>query len=162
MNELILKMIAYYGGDPKRIQHFMKVYAFACAIARGECLDETKRRIIEIAAIVHDIGIKNAEAKYGSCSGRLREKEGPPEAKKLLTDMGCYGKVEIERVCYLVAHHRTYTSIDGIDYRVLVEADHLADLYEEGASEDEIRQAYNTIFKTRTGKMICAQMYGIK
>lgn len=31
-NELLLKMIAYDAKDPKRIQHFLKVYEFAKSI----------------------------------------------------------------------------------------------------------------------------------
>ena len=29
INALIIKMTEYYRGDPKRIQHFIKVYEFA-------------------------------------------------------------------------------------------------------------------------------------
>lgn len=36
LDDLFLKMIAYYGGDPKRIQHFVKVHSFARIIAVGE------------------------------------------------------------------------------------------------------------------------------
>lgn len=161
MNELIDRMILYYSGDPKRVQHFMKVYAFARIIAEEERLEESKRRVIEIAAVVHDIGIKNAEAKYGYNNGRLQEQEGPPEAKKLLEELGL-DKVVIERVCYLVAHHHTYSSIDGLDYRILVEADFLVNLYEENADKTAVKNAYDSIFKTKTGRRLCAEMYNIK
>ena len=40
LDDLFLKMIAYYGGDPKRIQHFVKVHSFARIIAVGEQMDE--------------------------------------------------------------------------------------------------------------------------
>ena len=33
MSQLTMAMITLYSGDPKRIQHFMKVYAFAKMIA---------------------------------------------------------------------------------------------------------------------------------
>src|SRR5574344_2186046 len=42
-------------GDPKRIQHFTKVHGFAHLIAVEEGIDEKKRNILEIAALVHDI-----------------------------------------------------------------------------------------------------------
>ena len=66
-------MIDYYSGDPKRIQHFMKVHAFAKLIAEKECLSENDSLVIEIAALVHDIGIKNAEIKYHSSMGKYQE-----------------------------------------------------------------------------------------
>ena len=39
INELVTAMITLYHDDPKRIHHFMKVYAFASAIAQrtGQC-----------------------------------------------------------------------------------------------------------------------------
>ena len=83
--ELKLKerMIAYENGSPARIQHFMKVYAFADMIGEAEKLSEEKMEILRAAALVHDIGIRVAEEKYGSCSGKLQEKEGPAIAEKM-------------------------------------------------------------------------------
>lgn len=45
-------------------------------------------RILEAAAYVHDIGIKPAEKKYGSCGGKLQEQEGPAAAKEILERLG--------------------------------------------------------------------------
>ena len=39
-NQLIMEMTRYYSGDPKHIQHFMKVYAYARMIARWKGLTE--------------------------------------------------------------------------------------------------------------------------
>ena len=80
-------MIAYENGSPARIQHFMKVYAFADMIGEAEKLSEEKMEILRAAALVHDIGIRVAEEKYGSCSGKLQEKEGPAIAEKMLDEM---------------------------------------------------------------------------
>ena len=41
-------MIKYFEGDPRRVHHFMKVYAFASAIACAEEVDERTMQIIEI------------------------------------------------------------------------------------------------------------------
>ena len=41
LDELFLQMIAFFSGDPKRIQHFMKVHSFARIIGTKEGLDET-------------------------------------------------------------------------------------------------------------------------
>ena len=47
-----------------------------------EKLDTETLFILEAAALVHDIGIKNAEKKFGRCDGKLQEQEGPEEAGK--------------------------------------------------------------------------------
>ena len=66
MSQLTMAMVTLYSGDPKRIQHFMKVYAFAKMIAEEEQLGAKQREIVEAAALVHDIGIHAAEKKYRS------------------------------------------------------------------------------------------------
>ena len=71
--------------------------------------------------------------KYGSAGGKLQEAEGPAIAKGMLERLG-FAPAIVERVCYLVGHHHTYTDIDGIDYQILVEADFLVNLYEDGSS----------------------------
>lgn len=48
-----------------------------------------------------------------------------------------------ERVQYLIAHHHTYNNIDGIDYQILIEADFLVNILEEGLSKEAALNAYN-------------------
>ena len=74
--ELIGEMIAWEEGSPKRINHFLKVYGLAKAIASREQLSSTTMNIVETAAILHDIGIKPCLEKYGSCQGPQQEEEG--------------------------------------------------------------------------------------
>ena len=156
---LMLAMIDYNSGDAKRIQHFIKVHAFAKLIGIEEGLDVETQYVLEAAALTHDIGIRNSEKKYGSCNGKQQELEGPPEAEKLLQSLGFDGSV-ISRVCWLIAHHHTYGNIDAADYQILVEADFLVNLYEDGVGLDAVKTAYSRIFKTETGKKLCRTMYG--
>ena len=160
ISSLIDEMIAYDKGDPRRIQHFMKVHDFARTIGQLEGLDEQTLYILESAAVVHDIGIHVCEEKYGSCEGKLQEKEGPAIAKELLERLG-YEQEVINRICYLVGHHHTYTNIDGVDYQILVEADFLVNMYEDGVSPDAVRKAYQNIFQTENGRKICRNMFGL-
>ena len=160
LEQLILKMIEYDKGDARRIQHFMKVHDFARTIGRLEGLDETTQMVIEAAAIVHDIGIHVCEEKYGNEDGKMQEKEGPPLAKEMLSDLGFESGI-IERVCYLVGHHHTYSKIDGVDYQILVEADFLVNLYENQSSKEEVAHALLRIFKTEAGSKICRDMFDL-
>ena len=84
INKLHLAMIDLYSGDSKRIQHFCKVHSYAKLIAENEKVDNKTLFIIEAAALTHDIGIHTCEKKYGNCSGKLQEKEGPKLAENLL------------------------------------------------------------------------------
>ena len=76
----------------------------------------------------------------------------------------------IERVCYLIGHHHTYTGIEGRDYQILVEADFLVNLYEDGRTDGDggfvpdkaaVETAYQRIFATETGKWICRSMFAL-
>ena len=160
LNKLHYEMIKLYNGDAKRIQHFCKVHSYAKLIAEMENVDEHTLFIIEVAALTHDIGIHLCEEKYGNFNGKLQEKEGPALAEKLLAKLG-FMKDVAERVMYLIAHHHTYDDINGIDYQILVEADFLVNMYEDGLSKDVVEHAYNKIFKTDSGMKICAEMFGI-
>ena len=86
--KVIEAMIEYFGTDLRRINHFLKVFSFAKTIGEGECLDADNQNLLEVSAIVHDIGIKQSELKYNSSAGKYQELEGPAEAEKLLSKLG--------------------------------------------------------------------------
>lgn len=153
-------MIEYYRGDVRRINHFLKVYGFAKAIGENEGIDKATQEILEIAALTHDIGIKNSEEKYRSSSGEHQQIEGPPEAKKLLDTLSLDPSLT-QRVCWLIAHHHTYTDIVGIDYQILIEADFLVNAYEDDMSISSIQSFRDKIFKTKSGKTILQNMYNL-
>lgn len=159
INSLLEEMISYYGGDPKRIQHFTKVYLYSKLIGEEEHLDEKTQYTLEIASIVHDIGIKPAEEKYGKCNGKLQEQEGPIVARDMLARLGLEPDI-LERVLYLIGHHHTYTNIDGLDYQILVEADFLVNLFEDDFDQKTAMTTYRNIFRTETGKRLLLTMYG--
>lgn len=90
IDQLSLAMISYNNADPMRIQHTTKVHAYARLIGHGEGLDEETQFILESAALVHDIGIRASEKKYGHQNGKLQEQEGPAVARDLLERLGGY------------------------------------------------------------------------
>ena len=156
--KVIDAMIEYFCTDLRRINHFLKVFSFAKTIGEGEKLDADSQNLVEVSAIVHDIGIKQSELKYNSSAGKYQEIEGPAEAEKLLSNLG-YDKDFIEKVCYLVGHHHTYSQIDSTPYQILVEADFLVNLFEDGASINAVRNAEEKIFRTPTGVKLLKKMY---
>lgn len=161
MNNLTLlakSMTEYYKGDPKRINHFLKVHAFAKEIGELERLNEETLFIVETAAYVHDIGIKISEHKYGSSAGKYQEIEGPAEAEKMLEQLG-FDKKVINRVSYLVGHHHTYDNIDGVDYQILVEADFLVNAYEDMMSAESIMNVRKRIFRTKSGTELLGTLF---
>jgi HD superfamily phosphodiesterase len=155
---VISEMLYYYARDVRRINHFLKVYGFAKAIGELESLDERTQEILELAALTHDIGIKNSELKYMSAAGNYQELEGPPEARKLLERLQ-YDEDMIARVCWLIAHHHSYQDIKEKDHRILVEADFLVNAYEDNMSASAISSVQEKVFKTAAGKAFLDSMY---
>lgn len=163
MQELQKAMINYMSGDARRIQHFLKVHALAKLIGQMENLPEQEQLILEVAGLTHDIGIRNGEAKYGKghVTGKIQEQEGPAVGREMLTGLG-YAPEVVDRVCFLIGHHHTLTGIDGADYQILVEADFLVNLYEDGMPLENVRTALERVFKTRSGRQLCKTMFGLE
>ena len=159
--ELILRMIEFNTGDPKRIQHFIKVYEFAHVIGIKEGLDEESLRILDMASILHDIGIRPAEEKYGRCDGRLQEQEGPAYAREMLAVFFEVTPEETERVCYLIAHHHTYKDVEGMDYQILLEADFLVNAFEDGLEKEAIAVFRDRVFRTAAGLQMLETMFDL-
>lgn len=155
---IINEMIGYYAKDPRRVNHFLKVYSFAKSIGELEKLDFETQYILEISAIMHDIGIKVSEEKYNSSAGSYQELEGPIEARKMLMKFG-FSIAEIERICYLIGHHHTYNKIDKIDYQILIEADFLVNIYEDEIKTEQIKIIRDKYFKTKSGIRFLENLY---
>lgn len=155
---IINRMIEYEKGCPKRINHFLKVHSFAKNIAEMEQIDKEKQLTLEVTSIVHDIGIKISLEKYNSSSGKYQEKEGPAVAEKMLTELG-FKKDLIARVCFLIANHHTYNNIIEIDHQILVEADFLVNIFEDGLNNEQIKEVEAKYFKTGSGKKLLETMY---
>lgn len=143
-------MIRYFEGDMRRIQHFLKVFAYARLIGMAENLDSDTQNILDIAALTHDIGIKNSEMKYNDCSGYHQQIEGPPEARNMLKSLE-FSLKEIDRVCFLIAHHHTYTEVEDEALQILLEADFLVNAQEDQLAAQAIRSFRDKVFRTPSG-----------
>jgi HD superfamily phosphodiesterase len=154
----LFEMIRYFGSDVRRINHALKVYGFAAAIAGAEGIDGKARTVVGLAAALHDIGIPEAERKYGSSAGPLQEREGPPVARRILEGMGVDADI-VERVCYLIGNHHSYGRIDDMDFQILVEADFLVNIFEDAMDKKAAQSVRAKYFKTETGARLLESMY---
>jgi HD superfamily phosphodiesterase len=155
---IIRDIIEYFGQDVKRINHALKVYDFAFLICKETNVDENTLLMTSVAALLHDVGIKEAERKYHSSAGKFQEIEGPQIAKKILLPYDL-DKEFIERLCFIIGNHHTYSKIDRVDFQILVEADFLVNIFEESMSQEAIQKIRNEIFKTKSGIRLLEEMY---
>lgn len=158
ISQLLLAACRYNGADPARNQHLLKVHNYCRMIADGEALDTHTQFILEAAAVLHDIGIHEAERIHGSSDGVYQQMEGPAIAREILTAFSL-PDADVERICWLIAHHHTYRPIDGIDHLILLEADFLVNAYEEPFTTEQIMHFYQNIAATKTGKALLKLHY---
>ena len=160
--ELMSAMVSYDHGDVPRIQHFVKVHDFAATIGVAEHLDEETQFILEAAAILHDIGIHPAEAKYGNSNGKAQEELGPGEARKLLSEIGGFTDAQTDRICWLIGHHHTYNPVTTADHRILLEADFLVNSFEDHLSLQGIKTFRDNVFRSAYAIELLNKMWEIE
>lgn len=158
ISDIMQKMIACSDGSLHDIDHFIKVWGYARTIGEAEGLDAGTQNILEIAAILHDIACPLCREKYGNTNGKYQEKEGIPLAEEFLRDCDLT-EDEKERIVYLVGHHHTLTGVDGADYQILLEADYIVNAGESGCSAENLRSAYERLFRTTAGRDILRTIY---
>jgi hypothetical protein len=122
-----------------------------------KCAPNTQT-VIDIAAILHDIGIHEAERKHNSSAGHWQEIEGPPVAKELLKGVSI-DEADKERILFLIGRHHHYGGVEGADFQILVEADFLVNIFEDGTGRDGIENVKKNIFKTKSGIDLLEKLY---
>lgn len=159
ISEVMCKMIEYSKGNQHDINHFLKVHAYAAAIAEQENVPPKVREIVEIAAILHDIACPLCREKYGNTNGKHQEAEGMPLARGFLAGMDL-PEEEKERIVYLVGHHHTLRDVEGIDHQILIEADYLVNAGESNYPPENISNTMKTVFRTASGVALLQAVYG--
>ena len=150
LNRLWLEFVKYDRGMTPQIQHAIKVTGFAKMIAESEGMDAREKFILEAAAILHDVGIRESRRVYGDGAGNHQEELGPEVSRSLMESLG-FDTECISRVEWLIAHHHHVKNIDALDWQILVEADFLVNAFEENSPKDVIVAFRDKVFKTQTG-----------
>lgn len=157
INIIIDEMKRYFGKDKKRINHALKVLGYARNILEHEKADP---EIVEAAAILHDIGIQEAEKKYGTSAGKFQEIEGPPIARNILQKI-TYPNEKLEEVLEIIGFHHSPGHINTDNFNILYDADWLVNLKDEYKNPDKekLKRIIEKIFLTETGKKIAKRIY---
>lgn len=158
IHDLQQKMISYFETDFKQISHTLQVHNFCRMIAQKEGVVDEELITLEIAALFHDIGIKEALFKYNSSAGPYQEIEGVEVAKTLLAHTPIKPS-RLERILYLIGHHHTYSQIDYIDFQILVEADYIVNAIENPRLPETLCSMRDKYFRTTTGTTLLNNLF---
>jgi len=156
-DKLINEMKKVFDDDQKRIEHTLAVLDYAEQIQAVEGGDPM---VVKAAAVLHDIGIHQAERKYGSSAGKYQEIEGPPIAKEILKQYDIDAQA-IRHICKIIANHHTLNNFDTIEFRIILDADRLANIPEDlpDADEEKLKEIIANKFKTRQGSKIAKKLF---
>ena len=156
-DRLIAAMKEVFGTDQRRITHALRVLNYAEDILTEE---NASPLVVRAAAILHDIGILEAERKHGSSAGKYQELEGSPIARRIMQDVGL-DEPTIQHVCRIVGSHHSGMDIDTPEFRIVWDADWLVNIPEElpRASKKELRKITERVFRTRRGMELGKELF---
>jgi HD superfamily phosphohydrolase YqeK len=154
---IALEMKKYFGTDFKRTNHAIKVAKYAEQILK---MEGGNPLVVMGAAYLHDIGIHEAERKYGIPSGHYQEMEGPAIAKEILERLNIQKEI-IDEICDIIGHHHSPREEETLNFQILFEADWLVNIDEEGISKDrkKVEELIDKVFRTVTGKQLAERLF---
>jgi len=154
---LIDEMKKVFAGDQKRIDHALAVLDYAEKIQAAEGGDPL---ILKAAAILHDIGIHEAERKYSSSAAKYQETEGPIIARAILANYDL-DRAVVEHICKIIANHHSAKGINTLEFRCVWDADWLVNMSAQFERDQpaDLDGAINRIFKTHKGRQIAMALF---
>jgi HD superfamily phosphodiesterase len=150
--KLAKALITHFGDDDRRIDHALAVTKWA------ERIHETEGGDIEIVlavGLLHDVGIKDAEAIHGHNTGKMQEQYGPPIVRRILEEIGL-PEEKIAEACAIVGAHHTPQGVAGPNFPILWDADMIVNLGDEmpDSSRETLESIIQKSFRTRSGERL--------
>ncbi len=165
-SKLIKEMKKYFAEDKKRINHALKVTEFAeelIDIFRKKYPDKNiNEEVIIYSAVLHDVGIKNAELKYESSAGHHQEIEGPPVARKIMESLNIDFEL-MDEIAEIIAHHHTPGKVGSNNFKMLYDADwlvNLPDVYDlQSKNRNEKEKLIGKVFLSEIGRELAEKEF---
>lgn len=120
--KIVRTLLDYFAGDDCRIEHALQVLYYAENIAKN--YPNCDLDIVIASALLHDVGIKVSEEKYGYNNSKTQEKYGPPVAEELLNSIG-FPQDKLKIVKNIIGNHHSPSRYDYPELVVLKEADRI-------------------------------------
>lgn len=150
VNEILIEALKFENGHIRRTQHILKVHSLAKLFAEKLGLDKKALELLEIAAILHDIGIKSCKDKgvNPSLENQLIE------VKMILSNFSKKYEIspkEEKEIYFLIENHHNYLDLNNLSQQILIEADLIINIFEKNKEGIE---GYREYFRTDIGREI--------
>ena len=117
----VVKLLTdFFDNDFRRISHALEVLKHAEIIM--EKTSGYDYDVVVASAVLHDVGIKPSEEKYGYNDGKTQELLGPPVAEELLNSIG-FPPEKTLKVCEIIGNHHSRSRFDYVELKILKKAD---------------------------------------
>jgi hypothetical protein len=139
------------------VVHSLLVLDRAQDILRRE---EGDPRVVLAAAVLHDIGVPEAERKHGSSEATYQEVEGAAIARRIMEELGMREE-SIDHVCRIVRSHHSADDLDTPEFRIVWDADRLEEVPEgfDKQSKSRLIAIIDEVFRTETGKQLAHKRF---
>jgi HD superfamily phosphodiesterase len=156
--KLVRALVAHFDTDDRRVEHALRVMAWAEEIMRSEQAD---REIVLAVALLHDVGITEAVARHGTSPGRLQEKYGRDIAAALLAGIG-FPPEKIPAVREIVSKHHTRHGVDSPEFRILWDSDLLVNTADSpNLDRAKLAAKIDGLFETEAGRELAKREFGV-
>ncbi len=113
-------LVDFFDDDFRRIDHALAVLHFAEKI--GKSYAGVDQELLVAVALLHDVGIKPSEEKWGYNTGKTQEEFGPAVAIELLQS-STFSKEKLIKVGDIIGNHHSVSRFDYIELEILKQAD---------------------------------------
>lgn len=153
------EVIEYFAStDLSQIGHTEAVHNFAQLLAKLERYDEHRQALIEMAALLHDIGCPNAKSKYGNTNAPNQEKEGKIVASQLLANYPIPEK-DKELLAEVVGLHHHQKKLKEMGFEILAEADLIVNLLEGYYDLGQADYLFDHLVSSKSGRDIYRNIF---
>jgi HD superfamily phosphohydrolase YqeK len=157
-DRVAIEMKRYFKSDFKRIGHASRVARYAERIGK---LEGGNLAVILSAAYLHDIGMSEAEKKYGDKAAQHHEAEGPAIAGEILNKLGASQEI-VKEVCDIIGHHHRPADGDSLNFKVVYDADLLENMDEKRKQNpldhEKLAADIEAVFLTDSGRDVAAEV----
>ena len=134
-DRVAIEMKRYFRNDFRRIGHATRVARYAERIGKSE---KGNLAVILSAAYLRDIGVLEAEKKYGSTDAAYSAKEGPEIATAILNKLNAKEEL-IAEVCDIISHDQPPGEDESLNFKIVYDSDLLENLDEENKENPKDR-----------------------
>ena len=161
VDRLECRMLKYYTlKDPSQIVHTLCVREYTRLLARQEGYAAHQVSLLEIAALLHDIGCPQSKEKYGNSLPFNQEREGAVIAAEWLQQEVGLESSEREWVVAVVGSHHQFKRSRELGFQVLFEADMIVNIQEGYYDRSQLWHYYDKMITTLSGQRLYRLLFG--